>query len=175
MEYFSISQMENIPNTVELHLKTDKGYEKQQIIKKEDAKNIADSTVLYVTTNKNNFYPDLIDSPVLLVSDDLKKVLQAYTNDLVFKCVAVTDYYEAVQEIYWLMLMDEVDCISDKSTFKKDDTVEELILDKAKIGNKKIFRVANLSEKIVIVNFDISESMLRREFWGIEFKHIKTV
>ncbi len=71
--------------------------------------------------------------------------------------------------------MEEIDCVSGESVFRKNKTIEKLVLDKEKVGNKKIFRVANILEKVVIVDFDISESILRRGFWGVEFKHIETV
>ncbi len=175
MEYFSIIQMKDIDNAVELHIETDKFYERQQVLKIEEADKILDSTVMYVTTGKNNFYSDLIDTPIFLVSDGIKEVLAMYTDDLIFKCVTLTDFYEKKQEVYWLALMEELDCISTETKFKKDGTLEELILDKAKINDKKIFRVAGIKEKIVIVDYDISESLFRRDFGGIEIEHIESV
>ncbi len=175
MEYFSITQMKDIDNAVELHIETDKFYERQQVLKIEDADKILDSTVMYVTTNKNNFYSDLIDTPIFLISDGVKEVLGVYTDDLVFKCVTLTDFYQKKQEIYWLTLIEEVECISSETTFKKDGTLKELVLDKNKIDGKKIFRVAGVKEKIVIMDYDICESLLRRDFGGIDFEHIKSI
>lgn len=175
MEYFSIYQMQDIINAVELHIETDKFYERQQVIKIEDADKVLDATVMYVTTGKNNFYSDLIDTPVFLVSDKLKEVLSTYTDNLIFKCVTLTDFYEKKQLVYWLTLMEEVECISQETKFRKDGTLEKLILDKSKIADRKVFRVGGIKEKIVIIDFDISESILRRDFGGIEIELVESI
>ncbi len=174
MDYFSIHQMQKIDNAVELHIKTDNFYDRQQVFKIEDADKILDSTVMYVTTGKNNFYSDLIDTPIFIISDKLKELFSAYTDELIYKCVTLTDYYEKKQEVYWLALMEEVQCISNETKFRKDGMIEKLILDKEKIRDKKIFRIANIKENIVVVDFDISESILRRNIDGIEFRLIQT-
>ena len=48
-----------------------------------------------------------------------------------------------------------------------------MVLDKTKIEDKKIFRVANLKEYPVIINLDIAESLLRRFLSGIDITRVE--
>ncbi|WP_058485600.1 imm11 family protein [Defluviitalea phaphyphila] len=175
MEYFMLSQKKNIPNTVNLYITTDKFYQRQQVIDKEQADEVNEVTNIFVESNKNNFYPDVIDTPIFLVSDNIKKLIECYDDSPINKCVVLTDSILKEQRIYWLMLLDKIDCLSEKTEFKKDNTLKKLVLDKKKIGNKKIFRIDGIVEKIVVVNLDIAESLLRRFLSGIELTKIESV
>jgi hypothetical protein len=77
--------------------------------------------------------------------------------------------------VYWLTLIDKIECVSEESEFKKDKSIKKLVLDKEKIGNKKIFRVEGVVEKIIVINQDIAESILRRYFEGIGIEKIKSI
>ena len=175
MEYFILSQKGNIPNTVEVRIKANAPNEPKSELLKEQTDQIKAVTRIPVTSDVNNFYPDVIDGPVFIVSDQIKKLIEIYDDSPVWKCVALLDHVLKKQSIYWLPLLDKIDCVSDETEFYKDKSLKKLVLDKEKIGNSKIFRVASISRKLVVVNLDIAESILRRFFQGIKLEKVDCV
>jgi len=168
MEYFILSQKQNIPNGIIPHILSDKFYERKQVIEKDQAGEVNDVTSIMITHNPSNVYYDVIDEPVFLVSDAVKKLINIYDDSVVFKFVMLTDEVTKHQEVYWLAMIDKIDCISDKCEFYKDNSLKKLVLDKEKVSGKKIFRVDGIREKIVVISLDLAESMLRRYFVGVE-------
>ncbi|MBC2582568.1 serine protease [Clostridium sp. DJ247] len=118
-------------------------------------------------------YIDFIEKPVPLVSDNLKKLLQKYDKKIFFKPIVLCDRKQEKQDLYWLMVPDSIDCLSDKSEFNKDGTLKRLVIDKKKVGNFKIFKVNGIIEDLMLVRLDAAESILRRDFTGIKLKKVE--
>lgn len=173
MEYFILSQKQNIPNTIKLNLKTDNGYERRQMIEKQYADDVNDVSIVYTKDKKMSFYADVIDTPTFLISEKVKEVFVNYDDSIIVKCVILSGENSDTKKVYWMPLMDCIDCMSPETEFYKDGSLKKLVLDKAKIEGKKIFRVANLKEYPVIINLDMAESLLRRFLSGIEMTKVK--
>ncbi len=173
MEYFILSQKENIPNTIKLNLKPDSDYERRQIAEKKDAERIKDVSIVYVKDKKFSFYPDVIDIPTFLVSQKVKEVFTSYDFSIIIKCVILTGEASDTKKVYWMPLMDCIDCMAPETEYDKDGSLKKLVLKEAVIKNKKIFRVANLKECPVVINLDIAESLLRRFLSGIRLTKIE--
>jgi copper chaperone CopZ len=175
VEYYIMTSKENIANKVELRIKSDKFYERKMAIGKEEAEEINEISNIYVVSKEDSFYPDIFEIPVVLVSNRLKKLINIYDDREIFKCTVITDIKRKRQEVYWLTLIDKIECVASESEFKKDKTIKKLVLDKEKIGNKKIFRIGGIVEKIIVINEDIAESILRRHFEGIGINKVESV
>ena len=168
MEYFMLSQKQNIPNAIELNLKTDSSYKRRQIVEKQYADDVNDVSIVYTKDKKISFYSDVIDIPTFLVSEKVKEVFLNYDDNIIVKCVILSGENSDTQKVYWMPLMDSIDCMSSETEFYKDGSLKKLVLDKTKIEGKKIFRVANLKEYPVIIHLDVAESLLRRFLSGID-------
>ncbi len=87
MEYFILSQKQNIPNSIELNLKTDNDYERRQIVEKQYADSVNDVSIVYTKDKKLSFYADVIDIPTFLISEKVKEVFINYDDSIIIKCV----------------------------------------------------------------------------------------
>ena len=173
--YFTISGKEHIPNVIKLLAAADNSYQRKQVIKKEEADGINAMSVIFVKGDENSIYPDVFDVPVFLVSDEVRKVMQMYDDSLIFKSATLSNKKTSQQFSYWLTLMDEIDCLAPSTEIMGNGSLKKLVLDEAKIGKRRMFRVGGISEHIVVINVDIAESILRRFFIGIELKPVQVV
>jgi hypothetical protein len=172
MNYFMISQKENIPNIVNLHIRANSPDEPQTEFSKAQKDQLNQVTAIPVSGDENAIYPAVFDRPVFIVSDELRRVIEFYDDTVLWKCVPLMDYKMERQETYWLPLIDKIDYLSDETEFYGDGSLKKLVLDKEKIGTQRIFRVNTIREKIVVVNLDIAESILRRSFAGVQLEAV---
>jgi len=175
MDYFILEQKENITNAVKLLARADNPQERKQVITKEQMKDLNELSRIYVTGDSDSIYPAIIDTPVFLVSDTVKKLFQIYDDSLLFKCTVLANGAEGNQFIYWLTLMDELDCISPNTEFDKSGSLKKLVLDKSKVQSRRVFQVGGIREKLIVINQDIAESLLRRFLLGIQLTPIESI
>ena len=133
----------------------------------------SDSILISVESNKNNEYPSYIETPVMLIGEKFKKIMSKYQPGIAFKMALLLEREREHQEVYYAMTVPRVDCLIDNVPRDPHGFVKELILDEAKIGNHRIFRVKGYKEQLV-VRLDVAESLLRRGASGISFNKIKT-
>ncbi|WCF06587.1 serine protease [Paenibacillus thiaminolyticus] len=165
MSYFAIAQDPRITDAVHLLGAT-------QIIKKILEQDIIGkrNEILHfdVKPNPRNEYIDYIESRLPIVSNRLAQLWLKYDPNLFFKPALLLDQTVMRQEMYWLLIPDPIDCVASASAFHKNGTVKHLVLDRQKIGNCKLFKVAGLIETIIVIRLDVAESMLRRGFTGFK-------
>lgn len=68
-------------------------------------------TILYVNGTSESRYPDLIQSPVLMVSEKIYQVLKYYDTSVMYKIVVLMDRKHKRQEVYRLVLPKEQDVL----------------------------------------------------------------
>ncbi|WP_315081008.1 imm11 family protein [uncultured Clostridium sp.] len=138
------------------------------------ADNIEDNNLLYVRSAQGIEYVDIIDTPIFLVSEDLQKILSKYNSNIIFKMIALTDYKNLEQHIYYLPIFEEVQALSEESEFNLNKTVvKKIVIDENKIKNKKIFKVKESDKTLIVVRLDVAESLLRRDFKGILLERLE--
>lgn len=173
MEYFIISQDIAIPDPVQ-----PVGILKvidRDLIKPENIQKMDELAVQFeIKENSRAVYVDFIESPVPLVSDRLKEILSRYEERIFFKPVLLADIRNTRQDVYWLLVPDSIECLSDKSEFNKNGTIKNLVLDERKVRFRKVFKVKGILENLIIIRLDVAESLLRREFTGIKLKKAET-
>lgn len=172
MNYFILKQDKELKNAIKLEAFNNS--EKMILLKEYESK-FRDTTSVRVKGNENSVYPDLIEAPVLMVSDELHKIFKWYENTIIYKAAVFSDLNMKRQDVYRLVLPDIIDVISDKTTYLKNGWVDKIVLDKNKIGDYNIFRLKAGIEYYFVVSLDVVESMLKRNFMGIKFKEIEVV
>lgn len=170
MKYFILKQDTNLANAIEFEEFNNK---EKMILLKEDEDKFRATTDIRVNGNKNSIYPDFIEAPVLMVSNELHKIFKWYENTIIYKAVVFSDLKMERQDIYRLVLTDTIDAISDKTTYLKNGLVDNIVLDKKKIGDYNIFNIKAGIEYYFIVSLDVVESILKRNFTGIIFKQVE--
>ena len=145
----------------------------RHIFHKSDAERLNQTTVLYQAENTGELAGDFIQSPVYMVSGMVKKILDMYEDDLVFKKVSLINKEKKTEILYYQVLMDEIEALSESVERYPDQTEKKIILSPNKIGKHKVFMLADSKMKDPIVNLDIIESLLKRNPIKIRFQKIK--
>ncbi|MDR1548577.1 MAG: hypothetical protein LBT06_08340 [Hungatella sp.] len=99
------------------------------------------------------------------VSDALKETLDIYTDNLSAVPFFVTDTKMQGQSVYWKVNIELKDCLVMKPNMKYDN----LTIDKGKLKNKHIFRVAFEKQEYLIVSLNLAENILRKNAAGMQF------
>jgi hypothetical protein len=171
MRYFILRQDRNLENAVELQ-----GFNnsKKMTLLKKDEKKYKDMANFYINSNESTIYPDFIQAPILLVSDELHKIFKWYENSIIYKIAIFTNLERKTQKVYRLILPELIEVISEKTTYLKNGWLDKLALDSKKIGKYNIFQVKAGVDYYFIVSLDVVESMLKRGlFVGVKFEEVE--
>ncbi|WP_297429550.1 hypothetical protein [Clostridium sp.] len=171
MKYFILKQDRNLENAIEIE-----GFNNSQkmTLLKEDEDKYKDSTNVLVKGNENSIYPDLIQAPVLLVSDELHKIFKLYENTIIYKIAVFSNLKLKTQKVYRLVLPEILEVLSNKTTYFKNGWVDKIVLDSEKIGDYNIFQIKAGVDYYFIVSLDVVESMLKRDlFVGVKFEEVE--
>lgn len=170
MRYFILKQDSNLENAIEI-----KGFNnsKKMTLLKEDEKKYKDMSNVYINSKENSVYPDLIQAPVLLVSDELQEIFKWYENSIIYKIAVFTNLDRKTQKVYRLVLPELIESLSEKTTYLKNGWIDKIVLDSKKIGKYNIFQVKAGVDYYLIASLDVVESMLKRgQFIGINFEEV---
>ena len=162
--FFSIREDKEIKNRIHFKYAQSDTYVG---IDEEEAKKVNDITILFMEGNKGSIYPDIIESPVFLISDRLKQLIEPFEDSVIYKRVILSQVREERQAVYWLMVPKTLDCLSDASEYYPNGWAKKAEIDPAKVGLHRIFQINLLPRPLFIVNLDAAEAIMRREFDGI--------
>lgn len=172
MDYFLLKQDERYTNTPRLI----------DVFKKINIKNlnllnahkIEDIIIFEVSADDNCEFLDILDSQLFLVLEGMKKIIEKYDRNILFKSLALIDSLHDRQENYFLPIFEEVESLSDNVELNLDKTVvKKIVLDKEKIQGKKIFKIKESLKPLIVVRLDVAESLLRRDFKGIKLERLQ--
>lgn len=136
------------------------------------ADNIEDNNSFFVKSSENNQFIDIIDTPVFLVCEDMKKIMEKYNRNIIFKRAALIDRENKNQKIYNIPIWEEVNALHEDSEIKFN-VVKKIVLDKEKVKNSKIFKIKESDKTLIVIRLDVAESLLRREFEGISLERLE--
>ncbi|SNS15380.1 hypothetical protein SAMN05446037_100517 [Anaerovirgula multivorans] len=172
MEYFLIQQDKryiHAPIILNLFNRIDRRH-----ISKDSSTNIPRISVLYIKSNKNTQFIDLLDRQLFLLSDELKKLVEKYEPYLKFKIMQLIDAENSKTAQYHLPILDTIDCLSEKSELNRDKSIiKRAVLEEKKIEDKSIFKIGGVSSTYVAIRLDLAESILRRAFSGINLTRVE--
>lgn len=170
MKYFILKEDEKLEYAIKFK---DFPTRQKAVFLREDAQNYKDMTNLIVEGESDSIYPDLIQAPVLMVSERLKKIFEMYEDDLIYKTVILTNLELKTQEVYRLVITDVIEALSGKTTYFKNNWEDHIVLDSKKIGEKQIFHLRTSQTTYLVASMDVVESILKRGLVGIEFEEIE--
>ncbi len=169
--YFIMRQDKTMPGSIRLRNFDICG--KGHLFHKSDADRLNQTTVLYLSPDGGGAAWDLIQSPVNMASAMLRHVLDMYEDGLIFKKVSLIHKEKDQELLYHQFLMDEIEALSDRVERYPDQTEKKILLDTDKIGEHKVFLLADSRMKDPIVHIDVVESILRRSPTGIVFQEVE--
>lgn len=171
MDYFMIHQDKRLfykPQLKQSDIFHLKSMTREQINDREGA------AIIYVEENRYNEYTGYIDTPVKLISKNIKKILSKYQNDIIFKPVILIEKESNRQENYYIIAVPELECASECSTRDALGNVKEFILDEEKVEHLRVFQAKDYDNQL-FVRLDVAESILRRKTYGILFEKVNVV
>lgn len=159
MRYFELKQDRQLRNLIEIE-----GFKNcpDIVMDREEADNFKRCTNMYVTGDEKSQYPDLIKSPVLMISEKLYQALKFYDTSVIYKIVVLTDLKRRRQEVYRLMMP----VIIDAEVTGKEE------LDRQLHDGRRIFYVRTRAKENgldhhLIVTEEVAESILSQGSIGI--------
>lgn len=148
---------------------------KRHIFTWEDRDRVNDITSLYLDEAGGECAPDFIKSPVYMVSEMAKKVIDMYEDDLVFKKIVLIHKSEERQLVYFHLLLKEIEALDEGTEYYPNGMEKRMILSREKIGDHKAFLLADSKIRLPVVSLDVVESLLRRRVMGVLFKEIEVI
>lgn len=121
------------------------------------------------------FFPDILFDPCILVSRICMETILMYRSDIRYKSIKLLHHDTRRCETYFVPLLQEVRCISDRTQYNNiGNRIIKLVLEAEKIREMIVFRIAGYNGKCVIGREDFIESILRRGIRVISFEEIET-
>lgn len=140
----------------------------------ETADRVPYRSLLDISPDAAMIFTDIITFPYLLVSNLLKKVLTAYEPLIEYKDIVVLDKVNKQYALYYLPILETVDCLHETSQFNLDRSViKKAVFDPQKTAGKSIFRIGGVKNTYIAVRLDLAESLLRRKAAGIYLEPIE--
>ncbi len=135
-----------------------------------------DRFVLKIEPGKNTVFTDLISMPVLMVTEKLRDVIRLYERTTPFKEVVLLDYSRGISKLYYLPILQEIECLSEKSERMPNCYgIVKAVLDLNKVGEHSIFKIGGVFDDYYVVRLDVAESFLRRGAVGISLTEVACV
>lgn len=169
--YFFMEQDKRLLDCISLRDFDVKG--SRMVFRKSDAKDINDTTILYLKKNSGETGQDFFQSPATMVSKMVKDVFYMYQEDIIFKKVIVIGKEEKTQLIYYIPLMDEIECMSDSVLRYPNGMEKSVVLDRERVGTNRVFLLKDSMVKRPVVSIEVVESLLRRNQVGIIFQEVE--
>ena len=172
MKYFLLEQdnrYSNVPKILDIYSKIDR--KNLNLI---DEYKIKDTVILYAHGDSNTEYLDILERPMYIVSEKMKKLMSKYTENIVFKDLPLMDRENMRQDNYCLPIFEEIQALSSKTEFNLNKSeAKKIVLNGSKIKNKKIFKISGIEKTKIVVSLDVAESILRRDFLGVSLKELQ--
>jgi len=144
-----------------------------RMLSKENLNKLPLWNVLEMEMPQECYFPDIICSPCLLLSQRCVSAAAMYQPDILFKGIKLWDKKSGINATYFLTVLDTLDCMSEQTQFNPvGNRVIKLVLDQNKIGSKAIFGIKGFDRKCIVGRMDFVESILRRGAEGITLEEI---
>jgi hypothetical protein len=171
MRYFTVQYDYVLPYCIQLRDFLDSTSHK--VFYKEEADTLNHITTLYVQGKEDHVYPDFFQTPVYMVSEKIKNILELYDEELIFKTVLLTNLEAKTQELYYHMVTDHIEGLSDQTTFHKNGLENKIVLDFEKVKDQRVFQLKDSKKHNLFMRLDVVESLLRRNVIGLIFEEVE--
>jgi len=134
---------------------------------------IENRQLFFIKSNPNTLFPDVLSFPFFMVSEKIMRVIKLYEPKTIFKEIVLLDQKYARSCIYYIPVLEYLDCLSSASTLTRDRSIIlDAIIDLNKVGDQSVFYVAGVGKLYIVARLDIMESILRRGAKWIELREV---
>lgn len=171
MKYFFVETDEK--NRIPYSINKNRAIDTRKLNRKEFG-NLPRWNLLEMETPMEVFFPDLICSPCILMSEECMDAVRIYHPDTLCRGVKLWDKKTGINATYLLTVLEEVDCISEETEYNPlGNRIVRLVLDREKVGDRAVFRIKNYDRAGIVGRLDFVESLLRRNGRGIRLEEIE--
>lgn len=130
--------------------------------------------LLFIEGMQDTLFTDIISKPFFLVSAKVKKIIQMYEANIIWKeMVLLNQAYERTER-YYLPIFEEIDCLyTDNAPKWGFSDAKKMIVDRGKLTDCSIFRIAGIEKQYIVGNLDIVESILKRDCIGLQLTELE--
>ena len=138
------------------------------------AKDFREHTGLNTIESDKSSYPEVLEEPLYMVSKEIRDILELHDDAIICKEVAMVNLPRKSEKDYAILLTDRIDCLHEEAEFYPDKSIKKLVLDRGKIGERRVFKVKGIGPAYIIVSLDIVESIIRRNCFGVKFTKVES-
>lgn len=138
-----------------------------------DAYKIPHRQLFMIHENENTVFTSIVDKPFPMISTTVREVFDMYEPHIIYKEIVLLDQKYERAEVYYLPILEEVECLNEKSEYNMDRSIiEKGIIDYEKTEDKAIFRLKGFDHYYMVGRLDLVESILKRNVRGIGLKEL---
>lgn len=170
--YYQIQEDKDYINLPQLKYWEDK--EKFKNIIEQKNKKEAGHYVMQIKRREKIVTPDILLSPVFMVTKIARSIINLYEPNIVFKEVILSVFNKEIQErTYYLPLLHNMDCLSDSSEYAPyHSRLIRIVLKREKVGDKAIFSFIDNGKQYIIMRLDLVETLLSRDVHGFNIQSV---
>lgn len=145
-------------------------------LNKEEAYKIPKRQLLSIYEKENTVFTSVINQPFPMVSEAVKEVFDMYEPHIKYKQIILLDSIYEKSCVYYIPILDEVDCLSESSLLNLDRSViKHGVIDYSRTEEKAVFRLGNVNGYYIVCRLDVAESILKREVIGIGLMELEVI
>lgn len=145
-------------------------------VRPETAQEIPYRSLIEIKPDELLCFTDAVFSPYLLLSGLLKKVVEAYEPGIEYKDVVLLDKTYQRYELYYLPILEEVNCLHESSECTLDRSrIKRAVFAREKLPECSLFRIGGVKDAYIAVRLDLAESFLRRKAAGLAFAPVEVI
>ena len=125
-------------------------------------------TAINIRPSEFTVFPDVLCTPVLLVTQEIKNVIDAFDEYIIYRQIVYLDSENQKAQLYFMPMLNAIDCLSEKSEYVNEfrAAFSKVVIKRAPIRDKSLFQVKNKTQRVNIIRLDLAESMLARDCKG---------
>ncbi|SFR87165.1 hypothetical protein [Anaeromicropila populeti] len=121
-------------------------------------------------------FTDIISYPCFGVSELVYQILQKFEPNTIVKEMMVYDSKNQKVNLYYIPILEEVDCLTEQSVFNMDHSLlKKIVINENKIRDKSLFHLAGVKNHYTIMRLDLAEALLRRNVKGLTLLEIEVI
>jgi len=167
--------LENDPLFSDLPLLNDWGSKINPLfIRKGDTRKLPSRELIHLYPNEGMVFIDIIVKPFLLLAKEIKYIVSKYQPGIVFKEIALMEPKNEINRLYYLAILEELDCLHESNVFNRVKTrFERPVLISEVIKDQCFFKIAGTNKTHYVIRQDLVESLIRRQVRGMQLTPVE--
>lgn len=123
----------------------------------------------------NTIYPDILDRGIFILSAFASEVLKLYEPSIKTKKVCLVEEKTYIIYEYEIPILKEIDCLSEKTLYKRGKAIDRGILVADMIPDLALFRLPDIDGCCTVARLDFVESLLKRGAKGVYLQNLEVL